>query len=219
MVRKTEKIKTIEELAKLSGSLMKTTARVGAPDEDASMAKARPRLAKINTLGFITTDSQMGLKQEYDSVVEKHRGVMWQRSYVTGFMSREKAVSFKLYMDLVGGAAVHVCEFSKKGPTNAMFSNAYRVPATRFTMADGTFKSGTNVPFISTSIEENWLNLLPETGLSRDTDTRDIIAPHVVAVQVVDMTWGRPTWLFKNVIEVLSGKSQRVPKAKKRAKK
>jgi hypothetical protein len=69
---KTEKIKTIEELAKLSGSLMKTTARVGAPDEDASMAKARPRLAKINTR-FITTDSQMGLKQEYDSVVEKHR--------------------------------------------------------------------------------------------------------------------------------------------------
>jgi hypothetical protein len=31
MVRMTEKIQTIEELAKLSGSLMKTTARVGAP--------------------------------------------------------------------------------------------------------------------------------------------------------------------------------------------
>jgi hypothetical protein len=82
-------------------------------------------------------------------------------------------------------------------------------------MADGTFKSGTNVPFISTSIEENWLNLLPETGLLRDTDTRGHDSLHVVAVQVVDMTWV-DLRLFKNVIEVLSGKSQRVPKAKKR---
>jgi hypothetical protein len=42
------------------------------PDEDASMAKARPRLAKINTLD-LSQQTQMGLKQEYDSVVEKHR--------------------------------------------------------------------------------------------------------------------------------------------------
>jgi hypothetical protein len=41
-------------------------------------------------------------------------------------------------------------------------------------------------------------------------------APKVVQARVVDMQWGRPTWLFKTVVDVLSGNGPATPTAKRR---
>jgi hypothetical protein len=59
---------------------MLTTRRVGDPSEDASMAAARPILSKINELGFVTIDSQMGTSE--------------QRAYVSGFVSKNIVEKF-----------------------------------------------------------------------------------------------------------------------------
>jgi hypothetical protein len=141
----------------------------------------------------------MGLKQEYDSVVEKHRcdgnGLTWQAS-------RERSVSN--CMDLVGGAAVHVCEFSKKGPTNAMFSNAYRVPVNQITHGRRYIQIRHKCTIYIYINRRKLAEFAPETGLARYR-YEGTPSLHVVAVQVVDMTWVDLRG-FKNVIEVLSGK-------------
>lgn len=51
--------------------------RVGDPVEDASIAHARPVPSKINALGLVTIDSQMGRKFEYKSVVSKGMSACW----------------------------------------------------------------------------------------------------------------------------------------------
>jgi hypothetical protein len=67
----TEKIKTIEELAETEADSDEDNGARRRPTKT-SMAKPDHGWPR-SILSFITTDSQMGLKQEYDSVVEKHR--------------------------------------------------------------------------------------------------------------------------------------------------
>jgi hypothetical protein len=208
-------VSTVAQVAKLSASKMLTTGRVGDQSEDASMAQARKILSKINALGFVTTDSQMGKKSEYDSIFEKgFVGVMWQRGYVTGFMSREKAHAFALGMDLVGGVAVDVRECAKKPPTDKERKSGYRIPVTRSSTKEGEFLLETHMPMMSLPFEYMWVNLLPETGLSSDKGAMRRVEPQVVQVDIVDMQWGRPMWLFKTVVEVLSGRGPTTPTSK-----
>lgn len=205
-------VRTVAQVAKLSAREMRRTSRVGDPSEDATMAKARPILAKINAAGFVTVDSQMGKKEQYNSVF--HKGfvsVEWQRSYIEGFMARDKAQAFMLRMDLVGGAAVYVCEHASRNPSDKVFGNAYRVPVTRHTEPGGTFRACTRQPMLPRTLHGQWVNLLPETKLRSDAHAMEAVAPEVVQVTVVDMQWGRPVWLFNKVVDALSGRGPTSP--------
>ena len=210
-------MRTVEQLGKLSAEIMKTTARVGDASEDASMTEARPVLSKMNALGLITTDSQMGKKSswEYNANV----GVIWQRSYISGFMSRKKAEEFKLRMDLVGGVIVYICEHATKYPSDKAFAAAYRPGVTRITNPkNGDFEVTTRAPLLPLTLQAAWVNLLPETNLANDTRAMKRIAPSVVQVELVDMEWGRELWLFETVVKALSGKVGKVPVTKRKAK-
>lgn len=209
-------VSTIEDVAKLSARKMKTTARVGAAEEDASMTKARPALAKINALGLVTVDSQMGKKSEYISVVDEgFVGVMWQRAYVYGFMSRERAADFAMRLDLVGGIAIQVCEHAKKEPSDKVFSSAYKIPVTRFSTRDGDFAAITRMPMLPGTLEYQWSNLLPETGLASDLRAMKLVAPNVVQISIVDMQWGRPMWLYDTIVAALSDRGSSTPLSRK----
>jgi hypothetical protein len=70
MVRKTEKIKTIEELQTGAGSLDEDNGRVWAPRTKTPAWQRPDHPCKDQYLGFITTDPQMGLKTRIDSVVK-----------------------------------------------------------------------------------------------------------------------------------------------------
>lgn len=209
------KVTTIAQVAKLSAREMKTTARVGDEEEDPSMKVARPILSKINAAGLVTMDSQMGLKSDYVSVVEKgFVGVMWQRAYVSGFMARESAAAFAERLDLVGGIAIKVCEHASKEPSDKVFRAAYKIPVTRFSTRDGAFAASTHMPMIPNTFAYDWMNLLPETGLRSDRRAMQLVAPSVVQVYIVDMQWGRPMWLYNEILKALRSRASRTPKSK-----
>jgi hypothetical protein len=78
------------------------------------------------------------------------------------FESRKAVVSNCIW--IWSEAAVHVCEFSKKGRQMQCFEC---IPSSSNQITTWQTKSSTNVPFISTSIEENWLNLLQKQVFAR----------------------------------------------------
>lgn len=61
------------------------------------------------------------------------------------------------------------------------------------------------MPLLPITLDDHWGNLIPGTGLRGDKRAMKLVAPDVVYVNIVDMQWGRPMWLFEKVIEVLSG--------------
>jgi hypothetical protein len=75
-------LNTLEEILAASSEAMKSTKRVGDPTEDASMSKARPRLAAMNAFGLLTIDSQMG----------KKNGKCMQRAYLEAIVDGDLAI-------------------------------------------------------------------------------------------------------------------------------
>lgn len=185
----TLKIRTVKDVAKLSAKHMLTTTRVGDPEEDETMKAMRPSLAKINDLGLVTTESQMGVK-------EKNH---WQRAYICGFVSKADADRLFNKLDLVDGLVVLIGPHGKDSdPWN---STAPRLSLTR----DGKdFRPVTRHPLANTSsFEYHWSNMLPETGLCEDKVAMRAVAKDSVDFFAMDGTWGRKTWLFRKVIEAL----------------
>lgn len=199
-------------IAAASARAMETTARVGDPKEDQSMAIMRPTLARINMLGFVTTNSQQGelsgrmmFKDGYDE------GEVWQRAYVSGFMTRGMAWSLRMRLDLEDGLVVGVAEYSQSYQAiDALRAHTNHIPVTRETRTSGFF-AYTHVPMVATVFEDDWMNLLPETRLAQDTKLMRRVAPAVVSVFIVDTHWGRPDFLFARLIDVLEGRGKPIP--------
>lgn len=144
-------INTVEKLAELSAENMLTTDRVALEDE--TMSAARPLLSEVNALVLITTDSQIGTKSDYASpLTEGFIGVGWQRSYIDGFMSFERAKEFCLRMDLVGGALVYCGEHADI-PNREECNKVFRIPVTRGTQVDGTIHVYTTMPVLSLPLD------------------------------------------------------------------
>ena len=201
-------ISTFKDLARISASTMLTSNRVGLPSEDASMAVARPILSKINGLGLVTDDSQMGKKEEYRVKNTGNIGTTWQRAYISGFMSRENAEKFRLDMDLIGETFV-VIKKHKDYYKDVNMDDGISV--TRFTDAYGSFETRTRTWTGSCLLEPQWINLLPELDLGEDIQLMNKIEKEVVYVCVTDMKWGRAMWLFETVLNALSGNVQTIP--------
>ena len=196
------KLSPIQAFAKISAAKMLTTARVGDPREDPTMAAARPRLSDINRKGFLTVDSQMGKKE-----VQQNReggSSFWQRSYVSGVIPRHLAENFQQRMSFEDNVLILV---ENVGAPPARISNGMTVP---LTLAEDYVKlTGdyfpTRAPVTGLQrFEEIVNNVLPEViSIIADPKCLDLIKKDAMKVLVVDMTWGRPFWLFDKVSEVL----------------
>jgi hypothetical protein len=62
--------------------------------EDPTMAKQLPILKQINQLGFLTTESQAGLKRKGKSSIDSKGYELYERAYISGFMKEEEAANF-----------------------------------------------------------------------------------------------------------------------------
>ena len=193
-------ISNFKDLARESSILMLTSDRVGAVTEDESMKIAKPILSKINALGFVTQDSQMG-KKEKINLKDNKIGDKWQRSYISGIMDRNIYKEFELKMDLIGETFILIKQHCE------MYSeHSNPISVTRVSNQDGSFPTTTRCWTECESIYPQWINLLPDLGdeILDDMELMEQIEDEVVYVGITDMTWGRPLWLFENVHKVLS---------------
>ena len=210
-------------LARKSADEMKTTARVGDAEEDATMAEIRSALSRINALGMVTTDSQMGAKSRYTFASNSElEGETWQRAYVCGIMLRDHAAELveklDLEDDIIASALPYMPEerYRKRRKSDAdvvnyLWKHVSRICVTRELHEDGTFRPHTRIPGFAPALSHDMAGLLPETGLLGDEDLERALAPHVVAVHVVDTRWGRKDSLFDRVAAALEGYSRQIP--------
>ena len=186
--------KTVRQIAILSANAMLTTSRVGDPDEDESMASVRNVLSKINSLGFVTIDSQMGHASD---------GHM-QRAYVLGFMANKMVPSFidrvLLDDDLLCLSFPH----GEKCPPGYNSYGLKTMPRLALTLEGNPLKPVTQQPIgAAMSWGEAWSNLLPELGLRNNYSARAAVMKDAAIVFVADMKWGRPKWLFGHIVKRL----------------
>jgi hypothetical protein len=183
--------------------LMLTTKRVGDPAEDASMKEARPFLSKINELGIITVDSQMGVKN-----TKKHT---WQRSYVSGFTAPYIAARLKEQFKLVDSVIVLVFPHGEDAPKGHEEFGFKHMPRLTLSIHGPERKESTRLPLGACQpFGEMWLHLLPEfhAELKKgDSAFNYVTKAHCklksVQIHIVDMVFGRKLWLFKEVIKRL----------------
>jgi hypothetical protein len=199
--------KTFAGLSQLSAQLMRSTARVGDPNEDASMKRARPMLSRINALGLVTTESQMGMKSG--------RMTHWQRAFVSGICT--KATADKLFKHFLCDDSVLVFVFPHASDlSQEALAQGLSMPRLAMTVINGNAETrmplGASPPYSSTVS-----NLLPEVkavlfGEHRSNSSSDVsdlpliqkIRAQTVTVQVVDVKWGRKLKLFELVEQALS---------------
>ena len=183
-------VRTVKDVATLSAKHMLTTTRVGDPAEDESMKAMRPTLSKINSLGLVTTESQMGLKDKNN----------WQRAYLCGFVSKSDAAKLFARLDLVDGLVVLIGPHGR--PSEAFNATAPRLTLTR--QGKDLQDPCTRQPLANTpSFQYDWSGLLPETGLRDDKVAMRAVAKDALSFFAVDLTWGRKTWLFSKIIGAL----------------
>lgn len=199
-----EELSPVQALGKLSAVAMLTTSRVGLATEDPSMAQARPHLSEINKRGLVTTDSQMGAKKQVTHHADGHvlnpPVTQWQRSYVTGILAKGLWRKFEQKMRLVDGVDFFVGRHGAEPP----FSLTHYINVTVFQRGDDEPDFFTNVPMATHPLDDDLSGLLPEVGhvMRSDTCVR-IVEEDALCVQIVDLIWGRPFWLFEKVKEVL----------------
>ena len=191
-------ISNFKDLARESSILMLTSDRVGAVTEDESMKIAKPILSKINALGFVTQDSQMG-KKEKINLKDNKIGDKWQRSYISGIMDRNIYKEFELKMDLIGETFILIKQHCE------MYSeHSNPISVTRVSKQDGSFETITRNWTDCFPIEIQWINLLPDLGdeILNDMELMEQIEEEVVYVEITDLTWGRDFWLFETVYKL-----------------
>lgn len=189
-------------VAKRSADAMCVTDRLAM--EDPSMTCMRSTLARINALGLVTTNSQMGKKERYPHYDNPEA---WQRAYVEGFMLAREADALCNRLDLEDGLFVATFPYNKE--------DGYAhdgVPVTRELKENGTFRVFTSVPMQAPPFECLWINTLPELALGDDHDLMNTCERLTKYVVVVDMVWARGTYMFDKLVDSLQGRGREAPK-------
>lgn len=188
------RLKTVADVAALQAVAMKTTARVGDPEEDAEMAVFRPILSAINRNGFVTIDSQFGCKETTG---------YQQRAYIRGFVA--KGMVDELWNRLVLTDNLLPLKMPLSDAPNSILMLQPHVVLTMDKYAKGTERAHhTNLALYETeSFYSMWINLLPELGLRDDVRSMLSVREDAVGFAVVDMKWGRRDWLFRVVLDAL----------------
>lgn len=198
-----EELSPVQALGKLSAVAMLTTARVGDVDEDASMAQARPHLSEVNKRGLVTTDSQMGAKKQVTHHFYGHvlnpPVTQWQRSYITGILAKDLGHKFAQKMRLVDGVDFFI-GLHGHDPPHAL---THFIKVTMHHQNDDP-EFHTSVPMATSTLGYSLSGLLPEVQHVVQSDTcMKIVEEDALLLQIVDLVWGRPFWLFEKVKEVL----------------
>ncbi|CAM9100624.1 unnamed protein product [Sphacelaria rigidula] len=172
--------------------------------EDASMAQARPHLSEVNSRGLVTTDSQMGAKKQvthhFDGHVLNPPLTLWQRSYVSGILAKGLGRKFEQKMRLVYGVDFFIGLHDAHFP----FSSIHYIEVTMYRQGDGEPDFSTSAPMATQSLDYSLRCILPEVKHVMQSDTcKRIVEDDALHVEIVDLIWGRPFWLFEKVKEVL----------------
>ena len=104
-------------------------------------------------------------------------------------------------MDLIGETFILIKQHCE------MYSeHSNPISVTRVSKQDGSFETITRNWTDCFPIEIQWINLLPDLGdeILNDMELMEQIEEEVVYVEITDLTWGRPWWLFETVHKVLS---------------
>lgn len=184
------------DLAQMQADAMLTTTRVGDPTEDSEMSSMRPSLSRINALHFVTVDSQMGRKQKSPT--------QWQRAYISGFMPSSVATKFVNEMNKLDNVVALAFPHGEDQPNaDKAFALLY-MPTLSLTVETARLETCTSHPLaVAQPFKSMWSGLLPELKVRQDLGLMNEIKKEVTQVIVVDMTWGRPRWLFSKVEKVL----------------
>lgn len=183
---------------------MLTTTRVGDPEEDATMKKARPLLAKINTHGLVTIDSQMGKK------MPGH----WQRAYVTGFCTKQVADRLKTGLRLLDSVLVATFPHGEHCPPEYNKFGLTNMPRLEHTViGNDNMQPVTRTPLgACQTFDGVWASMLPEVLAEVESFKPRLKAQcfkNSVQVCIGDMEWGRQLWLFRRIAECLQGADKR----------
>lgn len=185
----------VEEIAALQAAAMLTTARVGDPEEDASMAAMRGVLSKINALGFVTVDSQTGAKESGP--------LHWQRAYISGFVPKSLAKEFVAQMNLRNSVVALAFPHGEEQPAGGRAFAWKKMPRLSLTL-EARHETCTSHPLaVAQPFRGMWRAMLPELGLADDRRSMRAVAEDAVQVFVTDTVWGRKTALFKAACECL----------------
>jgi hypothetical protein len=178
-------MKDVEELAQMQALAMKTT-------ETMKYSYKRSWVAKINTRGFVTVDSQMA------NCTSK------KRSYMIGFMSREKAERFALSMSEKKGSILTLV-YPHDQPLDSEAESFARTSMPQIPLKitrSGEIEKQHSLA-IAEPFEKLWRKLLPEMGLAEDIETMERIKSQSLIVFVVDLKWERGKNLFLTVFTEL----------------
>lgn len=210
-----EELSPTQALGKLSATAMLTTSRVGDPDEDETMAQARPRLSEINKRGFVTTDSQMGVKKMVYHTI--HGDAInppvdqWQRSYVTGILAKDLGEEFKKKLRFLDGIDFSIGPHAESRPVDRQ--HVHFINVTVYQQEGDEPEFSTNTPMAAESFGDNIANILPDIQHVMQSETcQRIVKEDSLHVMIVDLVWGRPFWLFDKVIEVLDEVISEIPR-------
>jgi hypothetical protein len=178
---------------------MKTTKRVGDPDEDPSMAEMRSKLARINACGFVTVDSQMGIKTSGPTC--------WQRAYISGFVSNEMAPKLVAVLERTDGIIALASPHGEDQPRQCANFAYKRMPKLPLTLDGVRLQPVTTRPLAEAEPFDGsmWIALLPELGLANDKASMAAVRREVTQVFVMDTVWGRKRSLFSKVLKALRG--------------
>jgi len=156
-------------------------------DEDPNMLNYLPLLASINQHGYITTNSQAGLKTENDSyeIVE--------RAYIVGFMLEKKAVDFIQTISIM----------TDKNAIYIPFSDNVYAPPNLDVPLSITKKNG------DTFVHTHMSTILPTSVWEQERkEARIHRREKIVYVFCWDTQWhrraGLPRGLFTDVLKILS---------------
>lgn len=194
IAKNSTRVRTVAQVGTLQAKVMLTTERVGTTREDPEMALLRPVLSRMNAHGLVTVDSQMG---------HKLPGT-WQRAYVSGFVAKENVRALVAELQKEDGLLVLQFPHGESMPPEIVEFGLRHMPRMPVTLYGSDLKPVTRMPLgAAQSWSEMWSNLLPESGLRADHVSRDAVMKDAVQLYIVDLTWGRRTWLFGRVLRWL----------------
>jgi hypothetical protein len=195
----------VQKLGKKQAEILSNSTRFKADDSHDMPKNALNLLADINKKGFVTIDSQIGLRKQVTAsyLYPGFESDTWQRSYIIGIMSVNVVEEFKKIIALEDGIicnAFYMLPSKGKGiPDDTQF-----VPVTLYTTPEGV-SYHSQVPHFPENFSGISSNFLPEVEeLLTKQDLKEIEAD-TVFVQVIDTVWQNNLQLFFTVAGILTG--------------
>lgn len=192
------------KIGKLTSSLMNNWDS----SDDHETLKSLPLLKAVNETGFVTTDSQIGVKIKDPLHVDGHKMLghaYQQRAYLTGIVHKNmyhRIQKLSHTSDLA--VNFHGADPEPKvSDIDVLFKYGNRVPVTIWRNPGEEYKETTwSVPTMYWKYE--WSSLMPQ-AIAKDKRMCSSLRKNGACVQIIDLRWGRPFHLLQELLEVLQG--------------